>query len=179
MDTKNDRSLPTSTQMGEAIRMACDRRLGVLDSHFMCRSVGTLPCKPAISAAPTDSVEKVLALLRENKTGCVVIVDGAGVLQGIFSERDFILKISGDFQNRISAPISEYMTRDPMVVTSDCTLAYALNLMSQGGFRHLPLVNEAGHSNGVLSVKDVVDVIVGQFIDDVMALDTVMALDSE
>lgn len=172
MDTKNNKPLPSTSQMGEAIRMVCDRRLGVLDSHFMCRSVGTIPCKQAVCAAPTDTVEKVLSLLRENKTGCVVVIDSSGIMQGIFSERDFILKISADFVNRIKTPISEYMTREPMSVTADCTLAFALNLMSQGGFRHLPLVDEMGRPNGVLSVKDVVDAIVGQFIEDVMALET-------
>lgn len=158
------------TKMGEAIRLACDRKLGVLDSHFMCRSVGSVPCKTAICAREDDTVEHVVGLLRNNKAGCVVVVDGEGVTRGIFSERDLVLKISADYTVRMARPIAEFMTREPMTMTADETLAYALNLMSQGGFRHIPLVDEAGHPIAVLSVKDVVDVIVGQFVADVLAL---------
>lgn len=173
MSEKNNASDFGAGEMGEAIRTACDRRLGVLDSHFMCKSVGNIPSKQPICAHPEDSVEKVLGMLRENKTGCVVVIDETGATLGIFSERDFVIKISGDYTARMSRPISEYMTREPMTVTADCTLAFALNLMSQGGFRHLPIVDERGRPNAVLSVKDVVDVIVGQFVSDVMALETV------
>jgi CBS domain-containing protein len=63
------------------------------------------------------------------------------------------------------------MTKEPMTVTPEVTLAYALNLMSQGGFRHLPVVDDAGRPSGVLSVKDVIDLIVSQFVEDALALE--------
>jgi|GEM_PF-564318 len=170
--SRNLAGMLATDEIGSAIRVACDRRLGVLDSHFMCRSVAQIPSKTATCASPEDSVKQVLTLLREHKTGCVVIVNEVGVTQGIFSERDFILKISADCSSaRMSLPIKDFMTREPMTVTSDCTLAFALNLMSQGGFRHIPIVDEMGRPNSVLSVKDVVDVIVSQFVADVLALE--------
>jgi signal-transduction protein with cAMP-binding, CBS, and nucleotidyltransferase domain len=168
----NNKADPKSGHgMGDAIRIACNRQLGVLDSHFMCTSVGTIPCKAAVTVSPSETVDSVVSALRTNKTGCVVVVDDSGITQGIFSERDFILKVSEDYHSRAKQPICEFMTKEPMTVTPDVTLAYALNLMSQGGFRHLPVVDGAGRPSGVLSVKDVIDLIVSQFVEDALALE--------
>jgi CBS domain-containing protein len=63
------------------------------------------------------------------------------------------------------------MTKDPIAQTPDITVAFALNLMSQGGFRHLPLVDERNIPVGILSVKDMMDFIVGSFVEGLLNFD--------
>lgn len=50
----------------------------------------------------------------------------------------------------------------------DTSIAYALNLMSHGGFRHLPVVDEQGKAIGVVSVRDVLDRISELLVQDLM-----------
>jgi len=62
-------------------------------------------------------------------------------------------------------PIESVMTKDPVCERPETTVAYALNLMSHGGFRHLPIVDQDMMPIGILSVKDVVDYLVGKMME--------------
>lgn len=159
-------------QMSEAIRIACETNFGVLDSGFLCRSVSTLNPRAPLSISTDTPVASVLRALKDNKIGCVVIVDSRGAISGIFSERDCILKVIGSDKNLETTPISEFMTKDPVTESPDATLAFALNLMSHGGFRHLPLVDGDNHPIGIISVKDVVDYIVESYVSDLLNFPT-------
>ena len=153
-----------------ALKYACDRSFGVLDSGFLCQSLSILePAQPRC-VREFESLDSVCKLLQSNKMGCVLIVDQANTLIGIFSERDYILKIYGSDPAVHSKPISEYMTTEPVSAGPVTTIAFALNLMSHGGFRHLPIVDDENKPVGMISVKDVVDYLVNSFIDDVLNL---------
>ncbi len=56
------------------------------------------------------------------------------------------------------------MTPQPVAQPPDVTIAHVLNLMSVRGFRHIPLVDEQHVPVGIISVKDIVDYITGEFI---------------
>ena len=171
-NSKSDKTLAPeeASALGRAIRQACDSRLGVLDADFMCKSIGTLPSRPLLTAPSTCAVADIIARLRESRAGCVVLTDAAGRVAGIFSERDLVLKVTEDYSTRLMHPISQYMTVNPTTVNPETTVAFALNLMSQGGFRHLPIVDATEHPIALLSVRDVIDAIVAKFMDDVMAV---------
>jgi len=62
------------------------------------------------------------------------------------------------------------MTPDPEVLTPDDPIVYALNKMSVGGFRHVPLVDAARRPVGVVSVKDIVDYLADLFASDVLTV---------
>jgi len=62
------------------------------------------------------------------------------------------------------------MTPDPEVLGLADPIAYALNKMSVGGFRHIPLVDATGRPVGIVSVKDIVDYIVDFFPNDVLTV---------
>src|SRR5207247_2463957 len=77
--------------------------------------------------------------MREHRIGCVLVVEGERLV-GIVTERDFIMKLG---QADAGRPLSDFMTPDPEVLSPDDPIVYALNKMSVGGFRHVPLVDEA------------------------------------
>ena len=159
-------------QISEAVRLLTQPRLGVLDQNFLCQSVGVLNLAPAITIQETQSLEDALRLLRDNRIGCLVVTNKNNVITGIFSERDCVLKVLEWSREEFSKPVSEYMTKDPIAQAPDSTIGFALQLMSQGGFRHLPIIDEQNHPIGLLSVKDVVDYMVEKFTDDLLNFHT-------
>ena len=86
-----------------------------------------------------------------NGSDCVLVVQN-GRLVGIFTDRDAVLKVAG--QPVEARPIAELMTRDPVVLRHDDTIAVAINKMAVGGFRHIPIV-ENGRPTGLVSARDV------------------------
>lgn len=141
------------------MRRSKEFEFGLLNNRFLASSIGILNPQEPLTLTQDSTVGMALELLKENKIGCVVVVDEEGKLRGIFSERDVVLKIN------YAAPctdrqLAEVMTRDPKTVTMTTPIAYVLQLMSQGGFRHMPIVDDDGVPVGFVSVKDIVDFIV-------------------
>jgi CBS domain-containing protein len=96
-------------------------------------------------------VDEAIRRMHEKGIDCVLVVDG-GRLVGIFTDRDAVLKVAGTKAGR--QPISALMTRDPVVLRHDETIAIALNKMAVGGFRHIPIVDD-GRPTGVVTARDV------------------------
>jgi CBS domain-containing protein len=105
---------------------------------------------PDVVDASAD-VDAAVQVMHANGTDCVLVVDG-GRLVGIFTDRDAVLKVAG--QPLTARPIAELMTRDPVVLRHDDTIAVAINKMAVGGFRHIPIV-EDGRPTGVVTARDV------------------------
>ena len=125
------------------------------------------PAEPICLEVGT-AVAKVMELMRDKRIGCVLVTRD-GVLAGIFSERDVIVKIVGQ-QLDADAPIDAYMTPNPESLGVNHAIAFALNRMSLGGYRHVPLVDAQQKPVGVVSVKDVVDYLVEHFAQGVYNL---------
>ncbi|MEO8605480.1 MAG: CBS domain-containing protein, partial [bacterium] len=69
-----------------------------------------------------------------------------------------------------ATPIGEVMTPEPECLTLDDGIAYALNIMHDGGFRRIPLVDDDGHPTGVVTMRNIVDDIVDLFAHEVLNL---------
>lgn len=130
---------------------------GVVDARFLSRSVGLLNPPLAVSVSESEVIERVLFELRNHKIGCVLVTDEQGELVGIFSERDVVLKVSLCSYDLTTTPISEVMTPNPQTIRPTDSVAHALHMMSIGGYRHLPVVEDDGMIVGLISVKDLVD----------------------
>ncbi len=157
--------------MESAIRNACSTNIGGIDQELLCVNVASLNLPEPLRVNEYEQVEEVMTLLQTNNTGCALVTEERGTLCGIFSERDYLTKLFGQGQEELKRPISEYMTPDPLTVTADCTLAYALNIMSHGGFRHVPVMDNTGVPISLLSQRDVGDFLVQRFTEDIMSLE--------
>jgi CBS domain-containing protein len=100
---------------------------------------------------PTTDVDEAIRRMHAGGSDCVLVVDD-GRLVGIFTDRDAVLKVAGT--SLADRSIAGSMTRDPVVLRHDETIAVAINKMAVGGFRHIPIV-EDGRPTGVVSAKDV------------------------
>jgi signal-transduction protein with cAMP-binding, CBS, and nucleotidyltransferase domain len=118
----------------------------LLGEHLDALGIAT----PETIAATAD-VSEAIRRMHDKGIDCVLVTEG-GRLVGIFTDRDAVLKVAG--LERQARPIATLMTRDPMVLRHDETIAVAINKMAVGGFRHIPIV-EDGRPTGVVTARDV------------------------
>lgn len=104
--------------------------------------------------SPSMPVREVLRLLVDNKVGCVVVSE-QGKIAGIFSERDALLKLGEKAAELGERPVSEFMTSNVESLPPSAKIAFAVHRMEQGGFRHVPVINEQGEPAGIFSVRDI------------------------
>ena len=84
-----------------------------------------------------------------------------GKLIGIFTERDLMRQLAAG--RTLEQPLSAVMTSNPRTVKLDDTLMTVIQLMDEGGYRRLPVVNAAGAPVGIVDVKSVVHFLVEHF----------------
>lgn len=132
---------------------------------FLSKSVSTILRGEPILISESAPVREAIGLLSKEKKGCVLLVNAQEQLTGIFTERDCVLKVVTTYCEGTTSEtaVKEFMTGNPVSVTPDAPIAYALNLMSHGGFRHLPVIAE-GVILGVINVKDLIDAVVDSFV---------------
>lgn len=123
-----------------------------IEDSLIHEPVECLDPKDAIMVARETSVHDVIEVLVDKNIGCVLVGED-GRVEGIFSERDLLLKVSGRLEEVGDHPISEFMTRDPEMLEVSISLAFALNKMSLGDFRHLPLTRNRRLA-GIVSLRD-------------------------
>jgi CBS domain-containing protein len=80
--------------------------------------------------------------MSDRRVGAVLVTDGDKHLIGIFTGRDVISRIVAAGKNASKTKLSEVMTPNPITMSPEKTVIEALRLMWDGGFRHIPLVQD-------------------------------------
>lgn len=135
---------------------------------ILATPISELPLRDPIVVDADATVVAAVNAMNEHRTGCVLVQRG-GKLTGIFTERDVLTKVI--FRNgNSSMKVETFNTSNPETLEATATIAFALNKMSVGGYRHIPIVDRDGRPVGVLSVRDIVDFLVELFPDGVLNL---------
>jgi len=124
-----------------------------VERSLMEDSVGKLCRLKPVVVAPTATLEDAIRTMFGPGVGALLVVDAAGKLVGIFSERDLLTKVDLNGGSYRDLKVEEFMTPQPETVAAHDTLAFALHKMDVGGYRHLPVVKD-GKPEGVISVRD-------------------------
>jgi CBS domain-containing protein len=124
-----------------------------VQSDLMDRPVRDLKPRTPITLPGTAPLADAVRLMLDEGVGTVLVVDAAGALAGIFSERDLLMRVPDEAARAGDRPLAEFMTPNPEAVQLDDPLAVALHKMDVGGYRHLPIVTD-GRPVGVISVRD-------------------------
>jgi CBS domain-containing protein len=124
-----------------------------VERSLMEDPVGKMFRRKPIVVRPSATIEEALKIMLGPGIGALLVVDDAGMLVGIFSERDLLTKLPNDGKSYRELLVDQFMTPGPETVTADDTLALALHKMDVGGYRHLPVVRD-GKPEGVISVRD-------------------------
>jgi CBS domain-containing protein len=130
-----------------------------VERSLMADPVTAVGLRPPATVPVSGDLDAAMAAMMSRGVGAVLVVDAAGRLAGILTERDFLTKLA-DRPGFGGEPVSRWMTRHPEAVGPSDTIGAALGKMAGGGYRHLPVV-AAGVPVGVLSVRDVIRHVVG------------------
>ena len=108
-----------------------------------------------VTAAQSTKLLDIAKTLAERRIGAILILGELDRLAGIISERDIIRALARDGVDAMSRPASQYMTREVVTCRISDTLEQLAHTMTEGKFRHLPVM-EDGRLSGVISIGDVV-----------------------
>lgn len=150
---------PLEGDGGEAGEREAKRQTDLGRALLSTRLEDVKPCQ-AVTLPVDAPVSKAIEVMRKKGLGAVLVVERKRPrkLAGILTERDLLQRVLAK-RNYARLPLEKVMTKAPETLRREHSLAYALNKMSVGRFRHVPIVDERGVPVGMLSGRDVVDFI--------------------
>ncbi len=104
---------------------------------------------------PTARVADVVSLLADRRIGAVLVMDRAEQMLGIVSERDIVRALAANGAATLDMTAGQLMTRAVQVAHPGTTTDQAMQMMTAGRFRHLP-VTDRDTLIGLISIGDVV-----------------------
>jgi CBS domain-containing protein len=138
---------------------------GEVQSLLLSTKVGELVLTVRPTLTPQHTVGEAAREMRECRHGSVTIFE-AGRLAGIFTERDLLRYFAKHLplpEDILQKPLSEVMTRNPAAASVNDTLFEATRRMDEGGYRRLPVLDEAGTCVGFVDVKTITHFLVENF----------------
>ncbi len=152
------------TDSHDPLHIAADiiyqHHFGPLTPEFLAQSVSCLPHSEPLCLNESTTIHNVMLELQRHGYGCILVTNDAGKLSGLFTERDFLLKVYGTSIDPARTPVWEVMTKEIVCQPPNVSLLHVLNLMSNGGFRHIPIVDDEQRPLWMVSVKNIMDHIV-------------------
>jgi CBS domain-containing protein len=121
--------------------------------------VGGAMTAKVVSVRPDESVQLAIARMMEEHVGAVAVCDQSRLV-GIFTERD-VLRLASEGSSFGELRVGDVMTRSPLTVTPDVSIADAAKLMGERRVRHLPVV-EGDSIVGMVGIRDVLRMLVEQ-----------------
>lgn len=106
-----------------------------------------------ITIAPERPIHEAVALLAKHNIGALIVLDAAGKLAGILSERDVVRQLRHQ-DDLLSQPVKNVMTAQVVTCLPQDDLMSVAHSMTERRFRHMP-VSEEGALLGMISIGDV------------------------
>ena len=131
--------------------------------------ISSLGLEPPLVVEIGTNMKNALNSLQQEKQNCLLITDN-NKLKGILTERDILLKVTGKGFDLDLVTVDEFMTEDPEYLSPEDPLAYALNKMHIGGFRHVPIVNDLMKPVGLISISNIISTIADYFSMEIINL---------
>lgn len=140
-----------------------------IELDLLHRPLGDLIAQDYATVSPNTLVRDVVKQLNEKGHHCAIVIEDDKIA-GILTERDVLNKLADHFDQRAGDPVKQYMTPNPETLHMDDPVAFGLNRMTVGGYRHVPIERD-GKLAGVVSVRHILGYLVDRF-PDVLAADT-------
>jgi CBS domain-containing protein len=111
--------------------------------------------RDVVSIEPNATLASAVALLADKRIGAALILGAGGRVAGILSERDIVRALAERGAKALDEPVSQTMTRKVSTCAENETVASIMERMTEGKFRHVPVVDQ-GQLVGIVSIGDVV-----------------------
>lgn len=122
-----------------------------------------------VTADPNATLAEAVRILAARRIGAVVVTGADSRIVGILSERDVVRVLGDKGVSALETQISEVMTRKVTTCSMRDTVAELMERMTEGKFRHVPVVDD-GRLAGIVSIGDVVKWRVHEIEDESDAL---------
>ena len=132
-------------------------------------NISSIGIKKAILKDEDSSIQSVIESMQTTHSSCILLINNDKIT-GIFTERDVVTKIVSRNVDLENEKICDYMTNDPEILQSDDSIAFALNKMIDGGFRHVPIVHSISQDLYVISMQDIINSIGDYYFSDILNL---------
>lgn len=132
-----------------------------LARNLKIECISRLNPQPPLQLGPQQTVGEAVRLMQQKGSGCLLVCEGERLV-GIFTENDLLRRVLAP-RLPLTTPLAACMTPDPITVQPRDSISAAVRKMQKGGYRRLPVVDEAGCAVGILSVKQIVHYIVEHF----------------
>ena len=144
--------------------------LDELKSTLVNDTIAVLSPAEPICLPETATIHEAVQTMLARRQAGVLVIDDAGRLVGIFTERDVLTRVVGKDLDVRRTSLAAVMTRNPEALTARDRVAYAVHCMSVAGHRTIPLVDPEGRPIGVVTVSDVVRWLADLFPEAVLNL---------
>jgi CBS domain-containing protein len=122
-----------------------------------------------ICVPPSASIREVIHLIQKGSSiGALLITEGDQIT-GILTERDFLMRIVAHNVS-YNDPVSKYMTPRPRTLSTDRPILEAIQIMNEGNFRHMPIVDPKGKPVALLGIRDLIQYFAEAFPEAVLNL---------
>lgn len=125
---------------------------GATGPLFIRQRLADVPARSPVKVSASDPVGLAVRMMQHADTGCVLVMHD-GRLAGIITPWDILHKVAGPDEDLNAVTCGQVMTADPVFLRDDDDIAVAINKMSIGGFRHIPLL-QGGAPVSVVSIGD-------------------------
>ena len=119
------------------------------------RSILRTKGQRVVTVTQAETIRDVVATLSREKIGVVVVSDDGAVVAGILSERDIVKGLAERGAKLLDLTARDLMTRSFTPANLDMPILHVLDTMTQGRFRHMPVV-DSGKLVGLVSIGDAV-----------------------
>ena len=120
--------------------------------------------RKVLKAAPETLVSKAAGLMAAKNVGAIMVIENDHLV-GIFTERDVVFRVVAPGLDAKATRLADVMTRAPHTVDPDKPFGYALLVMQEKGFRHLPVI-EDGKPIGIVSSRSAMDPELEEFLSE-------------
>ena len=131
---------------------------------------------PATTVTKETTVIEAINAMVKNRVGAVAVVD-RDYLQGIFTERDVMIRVVQARRNPETTRISEVMTVAVQTASADTSVHQALSQMVEQHVRHLPIIDGNGRILGMLSIRHLLQHRVENLSHELEAVDAYLTAD--
>jgi CBS domain-containing protein len=129
---------------------------------FSQRIRSVMERKKMLTAPPETTVITAAKLMKKKNVGAIMVVEKERLV-GIFTERDAVFRVIAKGHDAQTTRLADVMTTAPLTVDPDKTFGYALLMMHEKGFRHVPVI-ENGKPIGIVSARDALDPEMEEFV---------------
>lgn len=119
-----------------------------------------------VTAPKNMAVREAARLMKSHSVGAILVVED-DKLVGVFTERDALFRVVAEGRDAGTTELGAVMTQNPRTVQADSPFSLALQMMYEGGFRNVPVV-ENGRPVGLVSTRDALGPELKEFVYEML-----------